>query len=235
VTARAVRRRIYFMRHADVSYFDDPAQPVEAEEVQLTPDGPNQARAAGQALAQVRFDRVLTSGLPRTIDTARLVVAELEHPPTDPKPQEWPDLQDFRGGEVGVIPDVDLETAFLGPFRGTPPPDAAYLGGETVGSLTERVGAAMERLFADSSWQTILLVLHAGVNRAILSWVIAGRGHYFAHFEQSPGCINIVDGEPDGFVIRAVNLIPYNPVHLGERSTAVEGILAQYRAFRQAM
>jgi probable phosphoglycerate mutase len=229
------RRRIYLMRHADVAYFEDPTRPVAAEEVALTPDGPKQAREAGRALAMVQFDRVLTSGLPRTNETARLVVAELEHPPADLVFHEWPDLQDFRGGEVDEIPDVDLEISFLGPFRGIPPQDAAYLGGETVSSLVERVGAAMERLFADRAWQTILLVAHAGVNRAILSWVLAGRGQYFAHFEQSPGCINIIDGEPEGFVIRAVNLLPYNPVHLGIRRTALEEILEQYRAYRQAM
>lgn len=61
-----------------------------------------------------------------------------------------------------VIPEDELEDSFLGPFRGVPPLDTAYLRGETIGSVAARVGSAMERLFADPSWDTVLLVLHGG-------------------------------------------------------------------------
>jgi broad specificity phosphatase PhoE len=125
-----MRRRLYLLRHADVSYFADPDIPVAAEEIVLTPDGLRQAREAGRALARVRFDRVLTSGLPRTMETARLVVEQLEQPFDGPL-EPWPDLQEFRPGEVGDVPDDKLEEAFLEAFRGSPPSDVSYLGGET--------------------------------------------------------------------------------------------------------
>lgn len=226
------RRRIYLLRHADVAYYADPARPVAPTEVVLTSAGLDQARAAGRALAKVHLDRVLTSGLPRTIETARLVVRELERAPADPVPQHWPDFEEYRLGDVSVIPDSELEDSFLGPFRGTPHPATAYLRGETVGSLLQRVSTAMERLYADPAWRTILLVGHGGVNRAILSWVIAGTGPFYAQFEQSPGCINIIDGEPSSFVVRAVNATPYDLAHLGPRSTSVEKIVEEYRAYR---
>ncbi|MGH3048958.1 MAG: histidine phosphatase family protein, partial [Gaiellaceae bacterium] len=56
------RRRVYLMRHAQVRYF----QGVAAEDVQLTADGRRQAEAAAADLAPISFDRVVTSGLPRT-------------------------------------------------------------------------------------------------------------------------------------------------------------------------
>jgi broad specificity phosphatase PhoE len=229
-----MRRRIYLMRHAEVAYFADPERPVAPEKVRLTESGLEQARAAGRALAEVRLDRVITSGLERTVQTARLVVEQLAHPPAEPELEAWPDLEEMRGGEVGKIPDEELEAAFLTAFRRTPPPDTAFLGGETVGSLVERVGAAMERLHADQSWHTILLVLHGGVNRAVISWTLAGRGAFLGHLEQSPACINIIDGGPE-FVVRAVNITPYDPVHLGPRSTTVEQMLDQYRDYRARM
>jgi len=226
------RRRIYLLRHADVAYYADPARPVVPEEAVLTGAGLEQARAAGRALAEVRLDRIVTSGLARTDETARLVVQGLEHAPSHPAPEHWPDLQEYRLGDVSVIPDGELEDAFLGPFRGTPHPSATYLRGETVGSLLKRVSAARERLYADPGWNTLLLVAHGGVNRAILSWVIAGSGPFYAQFEQSPGCINIVDGEPASFVVRAVNATPYDLAQLGPRSTSVERIVEEYRAYR---
>ncbi len=222
------------MRHGDVAYFGGSGRRLAAAEVVLTAAGLEQARAAGSALAQVCFDRVITSGLPRTLETARLVIEQNERVDNGLAVEAWPELQELRPGEVSEIPDSELEESFLGPFRGVPAPTAAYLRGETVGSLMARIGDAMDRLFAERGWETILLVLHGGVNRAILSWALSGPGQLFAQFEQSPGCINIIDGEPGLFVVRAVNFTPYDPLPDGPRTTTVEAILDQYRVHRAA-
>ena len=126
--------------------------------------------------------------------------------------------------------DQDLEELFLMAWRGVPPRDAAFLGGETIGSLVDRVAAAMERLLADRAWDTLLLVAHGGTNRAILSAMLAGRGGFFGHLEQSAACVNIVDVgvEVPDVVVRAVNLAPYDLVHDGSRATMLE----QYRSCR---
>lgn len=128
--------------------------------------------------------------------------------------------------------DEDVEESFLSAWRGMPPREARFLGGETIGSLVDRVGAAMERVFADRDWGTMLLVAHGGTNRAILSAALASPGSFFAHLEQSPACINILDAEP-GFVVRAVNYTPYDAVHAGPRTTTLEEMLAQYRVYRE--
>ena len=72
------RRRIYLMRHGDVTYFDDSGRTIDPETVPLNANGREQASAAGRVFAeqQVRFDRVIVSGLPRTIETAQRVLAE---------------------------------------------------------------------------------------------------------------------------------------------------------------
>src|SRR4051794_8319590 len=91
------RRRIFLMRHGAVSYFDAAGKPYLPETVPLNEAGRDQADAAGHAFATagVRFDRVIVSGLPRTVETADRVLAvtgqalELE---------TWPDLCEIRGG-----------------------------------------------------------------------------------------------------------------------------------------
>lgn len=218
-----MRRRIYLMRHAEAAYF---AGPGDVAQVALTERGHDQARAAGRALRDVRLDRVVTSGLPRTVRTAELVVE-----PREVVFAADPDLEEIRPGDLDAVRDEDLEASFMTAWRGTPPRDAAFLGGETVGSLVDRVGRAMSRLLADDAWDTLLLVAHGGVNRAILSAALAGPGAFFGQLEQSPACINVLDAGED-FVVRAVNVTPYEPLHAGPRTTTVERLLEQYREFR---
>jgi hypothetical protein len=68
----------------------------------------------------------------------------------------------------------------------------------------------------------------------VLSWAIGGRGTFFCHFEQSPACINIIDGGPPRFIVRTVNSTAYDPAHVGPRQSTLEETLAQYRAYRRA-
>ena len=72
------RRRVFLMRHGSVTYFDSAGKPVLPELVPLNEQGREQAAAAGRtyAAAGIRFDRVIVSGLPRTVETARRVLAE---------------------------------------------------------------------------------------------------------------------------------------------------------------
>jgi broad specificity phosphatase PhoE len=219
------RRRLYLMRHAEVAYFDERGRPLEPQAAPLTPEGEEQARAAGEALAEVGFDRVLTSGLPRTLETARLVAADAE-------PESWPELVELRAGRLGDIPEDELEVAFTGAFGAAVPEETSFLGGETIGSLFDRVLPALERLLADAGWDTVLAVLHGGVNRAILSHALTGGRTFLGNFEQAPACINILDIGSD-WIVRAVNVAPYDLVHAGGRSTTMERYLEQYLPYRK--
>ena len=49
------RRRLYLMRHAEVAYFGADGLPFDPTSVPLTPNGSEQARKAGEALADVEL------------------------------------------------------------------------------------------------------------------------------------------------------------------------------------
>ena len=121
---------------------------------------------------QIRFDRVIVSGLPRTVETAQRVLAETgQHIELEIEPA----LQEIRGGKLSNIPAADIEAAFLSVFDGVVPESTRFLDGETIGELFDRVLPAVAALREDDSWDTVLLVLHGGVNRAILSHAHHGR------------------------------------------------------------
>jgi broad specificity phosphatase PhoE len=214
------RRRIYLMRHGQVAYFDE-GRPLRPEDVPLTKEGHEQARAAAAVLEGIRFDRVITSGLPRAIETARIVAPGTE-------PESWPELREIESGRLEDIPEGELEDAFASVFKDVVPEERRFLAGETVGSLLDRVIPAVERLLADPEWDIVLAVLHGAVNRAILSHALTGSRMYLGNIEQSPGCINVLD-VADDWIVRAVNTTPPDPAHRGSRLRTMEELWAEFR------
>jgi broad specificity phosphatase PhoE len=218
-----MRRRVYLMRHAEVAYFED-GRPLRPQDVSLTEAGRGQAAAARDALRGIRIDRVLTSGLPRTLETARIVAPDLE-------PESWPELRELESGRLADIPEDELERAFVEAFRDVVPGEARFLGGETIDSLFDRVLPALDRLLDDADWDVVLAVLHGGVNRAILSYALTGGRTFLGNFEQAPACVNVLD-VGDDWVVRAVNVTPYDLTHLGGRETTMERLWSEFRPER---
>jgi broad specificity phosphatase PhoE len=224
-----VRRRLYLMRHGSVDYFQPDGTPVPVDDVPLNSRGEAEAHAAGELFKAcgVQPDRVVTSGLPRTVQTAQLVLAAagLNCPlETDTA------LQEIRPGRLKDIPTGDLREAFLATFQSREEQVEAlrFLNGESVGELLDRVLPAFERWMARTDWQCGLLVLHGGVNRALLSTALAGRRAFFGRIEQAPACINVLDIGMGDVVLRALNLTPTQWLHQRERYTTMEKLLAQF-------
>jgi probable phosphoglycerate mutase len=166
---------------------------------------------------------VVTSGLPRTIETARAIAPDAEV-------EARPALREIESGELrGVAPEV-VQEMMTAAFRGIVPADAQFLGGETIGSLFDRVLPELDALLADESWDVSLLVLHGAVNRAILGRALTGERLFVGAFEQAPGCINVLDVDARGnFVVRAVGYTPYDPVaEAAPRRTTMEQLWQEY-------
>lgn len=207
---RAVRRRLYLMRHAEVRYVGE----RDIEAVRLTERGLEQAAAARRALDDVEFDLVLTSGLPRTVETAEVVAPETEA-------ERWPDFQEWRAGRLSEIPRDELEQAFVGGLK-TQDEESRFLGGESLREALDRVHGGVERLLA-REWDTALAILHGAVNRMILSYGLTGGGRtYYGTFEQAPACINVIDVGESEWIVRTVNYIPYEPLHPARTTTMEE-------------
>lgn len=230
------RRRLYLMRHGAVTYFDvATGRPVLPEQVALNDEGVAQARAAGEAFraAGVRFDRVIVSGLPRTVQTADWVLRHSDQ--TALTPQVWPEWQEIRGGRLGEIAAADLAQAFTGLQRSPVAESQRFLNGESIGELLDRVLGGIARLRADPDWDCALLVLHGVVNAALLSHAVSGGQRLMlGSWVQSPACINVLDvGEgPGDWLLRAVNVAVMQPLHGPERSTTMEALFAQYLRYR---
>lgn len=208
------RRRIYLLRHGEAAYVaDDGTVTDDPRNVPLTANGRIQARKQAAVLASVPFDRAICSGLPRTRETATLILAGRELALA-----EVPQLEEINGGERDQpVPDPAAWLEHVAnPWAGADHPEATFMGGERFVDFAARVTPAFDAIVADDSWQTLLLVLHGAVNRMIFNHVLGLGWQGRVTIEQDNCCINVidVDSAPDGavsrFLIRTVNLTSYD-------------------------
>lgn len=233
-TAAQPRRRIYLLRHGHVRYADASGQLVaDPDAVPLSEKGRAQADAAGRYLKSIgvmRFDKVISSNLPRTIETARLAMAAHGQ---GAEPEQWPALREIKGGHgpgARSWSSPDEIAGILAAFaRHNVPLDTCWMGGETAGDACDRILPALEKLRRDTSWQTALLALHNMVNVVILSHVLTGSRAYLGALEQNFGCINVLDVGPSGhdWIVRGLNICPVPAHYERTRSHSLEIMAAQ--------
>ena len=209
------RRRIYLMRHGEAAYVAaDGTVTTDPRNVPLTDSGQIQARKQAAVLASVPFDRAICSGLPRTRQTATLVLAGRENPQLE----EIPELEEINGGDFDQ--PIGDPAAWLrhvaNPWAGAEEPEATFMGGERFTDFAARVTPAFDAIIADQNWQTLLLVLHGAVNRMIFNHVLGLSWQGRVSIEQDNCCINVIDvdtdqaGDVSRFLVRVVNLTSYD-------------------------
>ena len=148
--------------------------------------------------------------------------------------ETWPQLEELKGGKLSQIRDDELKNAFISAFQGLVTEDKQFLGGESIGQLLDRVHPCIDRLHAEPGWDTVLLVLHGGVNRAILSYALTGQRLFMGGLAQTAGCINVLDVGADraDWVVRIMNYSPLSQLQDASRDTTMESLWKQYKKAR---
>jgi probable phosphoglycerate mutase len=224
------RKRVYLMRHGDVSYTRADGRTVFSTQVPLTEAGQEQARLMRELLAPVPFDLGVHTGLTRTRHTAELVLAGRGLPF-----EEIAQLREIEPGSIEQLSDERIDAEFTYGLERAAQPGAAFLpGGEPFADFQARIVAAFEAFLRRADWSTALLVAHGGTNAVVLAWVTRGGLAGLPAFEQDAGCLNIidvdvVDGEILRRMLRAVNLTPYNLAKHEHYLTVAERIVLAHR------
>jgi probable phosphoglycerate mutase len=223
------RKRVYLMRHGEVSYRQPDGRTVFSTEVVLTAEGMIQARHMRELLSQVPFDIGVHTGLKRTQQTAELVLEK-----RDVRVEEVAALREMQAGSIEHLSDERIDAEFTYGMERAAEPGATFPGGESFAAFQDRIVPAFEALLKRADWTTALIVGHGGTNAVILSWVTRGGLAGLSAFEQDAGCVNIIDADViDGDIIRrmirAVNLTPYNLAKHEHYLTVAERIVAAHR------
>ncbi len=225
----AGRRRLYLMRHGHVDYFAPGL--TDPRMVPLTDEGREQAEAARDALQHATFDIAVYSGLPRTKETAEIVLSGLASPPPLVAREG---LEEVKSGWIQAITREELAARLAYSFDGADEPGACFLpDGESFVDAETRITAALRDLVLASDWRSALIVAHEGVNRIALGWACGGGLATVSAFEQDLCCINLIDVDvtpsADGeglqierMAIKALNMTAYDYVKKGLSRSSLE-------------
>ena len=231
------RRRIYLMRHGEAAYLKaDHTVVDDTRVVPLTDFGREQARKQAELLSGVEFEKAVCSGLPRTVETAGIVLEGRDGPELEIVPA----LGEIEGSNATDARELDDLESWIqhiaNPWADAGDPEAQFIGGETFGHFAARVLPACDTLIADDNWRTLLLVLHGGVNRLLINHVMQLRFAGAVTIEQDTACLNIIDvdtedGEVVRYLVRALNVTGYNlskaGIHLTDMERAAQRIASQ--------
>ena len=205
---------MYLFRHGEVEYVDATGQWVDdPDAVSLNERGRAQASAMAGLFADVHVDKAVCSGLPRTVQTGDLVLAERAL-----QLEVVPGLQEIRHGSGEVAGGYDIYTDVAFSHWRASQEDATFLGGERYHDFYTRIADTMERLLEDESWHNLAIFAHGGTNAAALGWATGVGLQAFGLLDQAMCCLNVIDFDVDGSgsvvrkVVRGMNITAEDPL-----------------------
>jgi len=152
------------------------------------------AQAAAVAAAVGPVDRVVSSPLLRTRETAAAFAGPVE------LDERWIELDygELDGLPLGDVP-AEMWEAWRRDLEFAPP------GGESLADLGARVRAAADDLVADAVDGTVVVVSHVSPIKAAVTWALGVPDEITWRLFVSPASITRIGVAPRGPVLRAFN------------------------------
>ncbi len=231
----ARRRRLYLFRHGAVDYVDSKGNWVsDPDIVDLNEKGRAQAAAMSAMFADVDVDRAICSGLPRTRQTAEVVLGDRSI-----DLEEVAELEEIRPLKGEAEGDYDIIADVAYSHWRAPEFSARFLGGERYHDFYDRIAAAMESILADPGWNNVAVFAHGGTNAAALGWVTGLGLEGFGLFDQATCCLNVIDFDTDdtGKVVRkhlrGLNITADDPVKQNRHAGDMESLAVRLLQMRE--
>jgi len=183
--------RLFLVRHGatDANERLPPILQGNGIDLPLSAAGEMQAQRVARFLAQFPIREVFHSAMVRARQTAEMIARELRVASTIA-----PELQECN---VGVWEGLDWETIrqrYPDEHAGfvANPAEVPYLGGESYGDVLRRARPVIDRLLEEYAGQSIAVVAHNVVNRAILADLMGLDLRLAPKIAQGNGCINLI-------------------------------------------
>jgi alpha-ribazole phosphatase len=195
--------RLILVRHAEPAAADGVC--YGGLDLELSDRGREQAAEAAAALAGTEVAAVYSSPARRATDTALpIAAAHGVTPITDARLTEI-DFGEFEGRRFD-----DIEAAYPEIYETwmRTPTKVRFPGGESWQDLLARSTAAASAIVEAHRDETVVVVSHGGVNRAILSAVLGTLGDAVFRIGQGYACISIVDYFDGAPVVTLLNSPP---------------------------
>ena len=195
--------RVILVRHGEAAI--EPGTICGRLDPPLSAAGRSRIGRVARWLAEAEIAAVYTSPARRATQTARLLAAGRALRVERVLALREVDFGAFEGLTWEEARALDPETCAAWLAR---PHDVTFPGGEAFESVSVRALAALSSLRASRRGESLLVVAHAGVNRAILADALGTTAANAFRIDQAPGAVNLVDWFEGGAVVRLVNGAP---------------------------
>ncbi len=185
--------RIFLLRHGRALLPDEKRRFIGRTDLPLSPEGVEEALAAGKAMEEMPFDRLYSSDLGRALQTAQVVARFVDVPVRlEPCLREI-DLGNWEGMEMAAVKSEQPEAyeARGRDFEGFRPP-----GGESFGDLANRTLPFLAELASFPG--SVLVVGHSGVFRVFLASVLGISMRQAFLLRHDPGGIHVLSNDGSG-------------------------------------
>lgn len=195
--------RLFLLRHGRSLLPEGRRRFIGSTDLSLSPEGREEASAAGLALEPVPLDRIYSSDLARARRTAEEVARFVKLPVRlDPRLREI-HLGSWEGLEIEAVKKrfpEDYEARGQD-FEGFRPP-----GGESFSDVGKR---ALPFLLELASFPgNVLVVGHSGVFRVFLASVLGISIRQAFLLQQDTGGIHVLSGDEKGLAVERLNWKP---------------------------
>ena len=179
-----VRKRLYLFRHGEVDYMSSGKVVDDPDQVNLTENGRQQAANLDENTKEFTIERIVCSGLPRTIQTGEHVAKR-----RGIKIESFPSLKEYQW-DPKLLMETDI-TKFGYLFEDSKAKE--MIGGtEDADEFYKRVTVTLEKIIKEEFSQ-IAAFLHGAVNAAIMCWVNDVDISFASKYDQDHAALNIID------------------------------------------
>lgn len=190
--------KVYLIRHGETDFNKQDKKWEQSAETSLNEVGIKQSKKLAQRIKRIKFDKLFSSDLKRTLQTAEIVSKALEvsiikdkrlreYNPNkvDPSSEKW--IKEYKR-----LLNLGMSKYDIRPF-----------GGENIWDLIKRVKSFLNDLEKESG--TIAIISHSGVNSTLINLSQRRKKDNFSKIKQDNACINILEFIKGKWIIRAIN------------------------------
>jgi alpha-ribazole phosphatase len=174
---------------------------IGSTDVSLSEEGRRQTSALARVLSARVPSRCLCSPMKRSLETAKLAMAESVVPiETDPDLREV----DFGRWEGKTFKEIEQVDADLVKAWASFELDFSFPEGEKVAEFLQRVERVAERIQADAG-PSVLVFTHGGVIRALICRLLGLAPRQYVLFDAKPASVTTIELYGDKGVLVGIN------------------------------
>ena len=193
--------RLYLVRHGELVTSKE-LRYVGQMDVDLNEAGKQQIEKLSSRLSSEQIDRIFSSDLNRTIESANIIENKLGII------NEY--ISEFREIDLGVweghtLEEIEERFPYDLLKRSEDIEDFRVINGESFSDVNKRVIPKIMDIIKNNAGKRILVIAHGGVNRIIIADALGLSINNIPRLEQNYACLNIIDYYKTGPVVRLIN------------------------------